>query len=196
MDRSRWRTGCAALGVAAAVVAGAVACSDPGDPLSTWVSKADDVCQQAQSDADASRPNLFQPSMSDTLQKSADLSKDEASQLRAIDLPGERRADVRDYLGTLDDRDRELDLLASETAHPSPDFQPPSLDTLTDETKQAADQAQKLGLKECAAGIDLSVAGASTTTTSPDVSAVPDGPTSEPPPNPTDLDNQTQDQAG
>jgi hypothetical protein len=201
MVRARWRTAGAAIGGALLVV-GLVACrADAGDPLATWVAKADPICRGAQQDADASRPVLFQPSMADTLQKSSSLSKDESQQLRALELPGERRAEVRDYLGSLDDRNRELDLLASEAAHPGPDFAPPSLDTLAADTQKAADQAQSLGLKECRAGIDLAIGASSTTTTTADLGAPggpagPLDPNAQPAPNPTDLDNQTQDQAG
>jgi hypothetical protein len=178
------------------MAAGVSACrADAGDPLSTWITKADDICNQAQQEADASRPVLFQPSLADTLQKSSELSKAEAQQLRALDLPGERRAEVRDYLGTLDDRDRELDLLASQAAHPAADFQPPSLDPLTTQTQKASDQSQALGLKQCRAGIDLSIGGASSTTTTADV-ANSGGPPGSDAPNPTDLDNLPQEKAG
>jgi hypothetical protein len=111
-----------------------------------------------------------------------------------LDKPSEQRDKVRDYLATLDDRNRELDLVASEAEHPSPDFKPPSLDTLGAHTQKATEQAQALGLKSCGAGIDVSVGGSTTTTAPPP--ADPNAPPTTPAPNPTDLDNETQDQAG
>jgi hypothetical protein len=198
MVRSR-RSACTVLaglaGLGSLVVLGACR-ADAGDPLSTWVGKADDICHQAQADADASRPVLFQPSLADTLQKSSTQSKSELTSLRAVDLPGERRAEVRDYLGTLEDRTRELDLLQAQAAHPGPDFKPPSLDTLENDTQKATDQSIALGLKECRAGIDLSVGGASSTTTTAADSSPSTQPGDSPPPNATDLDNFGQDQAG
>lgn len=182
----------AVVGVAMASLT-LVACrGDLGPPLAEWRTKADEICKSIQDEADKTRPVLFEQSLAQTLRKSADYSKNEAQQLRALDKPSERRDRVRDYLAALDDRTRELDLVASQAEHPGLDFQPPSLDKLSTETQRASDIAADLGLKSCRAGIDVSVGGTATTTTgAPD----PNAPTSSSP-DPTERDLETQDQAG
>jgi hypothetical protein len=177
----------------AALVLPLAACrGDLGPPLSEWRSKADEICKSVQSEADLTRPVLFQPSLAQTLRRSAEFSRNEAQRLRDLDKPSEERDKVRDYLAALDERNRQLDLLASAAEHPGPDFAPPSLDPLTATTQDAAKLATELEMKHCRAGIDVSVGvdQASTTTTSLTV------PGDEPAPDATDLDNETQDQAG
>lgn len=166
-----------------------------GPPLSEWRAKADEICKSVQDEADKTRPVLFEQSLAQTLRKSSDYSKNEAQQLRGLDKPADRRDTVRDYLAALDDRNRELELVANQAEHPGIDFKPPSLDKLSTETQKATDLAKELDLKSCRSGIDISVGGQQATTTStakPD----PNAPPTSPVPDPTDLDNETQDQAG
>jgi len=165
-----------------------------GPPLSEWRVKADEICKTVQEEADKTRPVLFEPSLAQTLRKSSDYSRSEAQQLRALDKPSDRRETVRDYLAALDDRNRELELVASQAEHPGLDFKPPSLEKLAAETEKATNLAKDLDLKDCRSGVDVSVAGAPQTTTTgvPD----PNAPPTSPVPDPTDLDNETQDQLG
>ncbi|MEZ5141461.1 MAG: hypothetical protein R2726_02940 [Acidimicrobiales bacterium] len=169
--RARWagvggiRLGRAAF-VVAVVLLGLVACGSDAVPLSSWRTKADDICAQVQKEADQVRPVLFTPTLADTMRKSSELSKKEASQLRDLEKPDEKRAEVREYLGSLDERVRLLDLQASLLSGSDPGGTPPSFDDLATVTAQAASQAQGLGLRKCRAGVDMSVGGSSSSTTS------------------------------
>ena len=155
--------------VAALLVAGgglvAASCSGGGISLSSWRTKADDVCATVQKEADQVRPVLFTPTLADTMRKSAELSKKETSQLRDLEKPDEKRAEVRDYLGSLDERNRQLELQANLLGGSDPGSQP-SFDELAKITAQAASQAQALGMQKCRAGVDMSVGGSSSSSTS------------------------------
>ena len=156
--------------VAALLVAGgglvAASCSGGGISLSSWRTKADDVCATVQKEADQVRPVLFTPTLADTMRKSAELSKKETSQLRDLEKPDEKRAEVRDYLGSLDERNRQLELQANLLGGATPGGTPPSFDDLANTTAQAASQAQALGMQTCRAGVDMSVGASSSSTTS------------------------------
>ena len=156
--------------VAALLVAGgglvAASCSGGGISLSSWRTKADDVCATVQKEADQVRPVLFTPTLADTMRKSAELSKKETSQLRDLEKPDEKRAEVRDYLGSLDERNRQLELQANLLGGATPGGTPPSFDDLAKTTAQAASQAQALGMQKCRAGVDMSVGASSSSTTS------------------------------
>lgn len=155
------RRGWVVATVVAGVVGAAAACGGGGVALSSWRTKADEICAQVQKEADQVRPVLFTPTLADTMRKSAELSKKEASQLRDLEKPDERRAEVRDYLGSLDERNRLLELQASLLGGSDPGGTPPSFDELATVTAQAASQAQGLGLQKCRAGVDMSVGGSS-----------------------------------
>lgn len=163
-----------------------------GPPLAEWRAQADEICKQVQDEADKTRPVLFEQSLAQTLRKSADYSKEEAKQLRAIDKPSEQRDAVREYLNALDDRNRELDLVANQAEHPGPDFEPPSLERLAIDTTRASDFGKQLDMKHCRAGIDVSIGGSD----APPPTTASRDPNAPPPPNPTDLDNETIDQPG
>lgn len=156
--------------VAALLVAGgglvAASCSGGGISLSSWRTKADDVCATVQKEADQVRPVLFTPTLADTMRKSAELSKKETSQLRDLEKPDEKRAEVRDYLGSLDERNRQLELQANLLGGSDPGGSQPSFDELAKITAQAASQAQALGMQKCRAGVDMSVGGSSSSSTS------------------------------
>lgn len=174
---TRARAGAGALALATSIVALLIAggaCSAQGPKLSQWVAKADEICARSQNDAELVRPVVFPRSMLDILRKSAELSKRESRELRDLEKPIERRQAVRDYLGTLDERNRALDLLVSATEQASPDaeVQTEQLVTLT---QKAVEQAQALGLQKCRAGVDLSVGGPPTTFV-PQGDGVPLGP--------------------
>lgn len=151
------------IAVAALVGVAAAGCGGGGIPLSSWRSKADEVCAAVQKEADQVRPVLFTPTLAETMRKSSELSKKEAGQLRDIEKPDEKRAEVRDYLASLDERARLLDLQASLLAGSGPEGAQPSFDELARATQHAASQAQGLGMTKCRAGVDMSVGGSSST---------------------------------
>ncbi|MCX7619326.1 MAG: hypothetical protein N2037_00600 [Acidimicrobiales bacterium] len=169
------------------------ACSAQNRPLSQWVAKADAVCARSQDEAELVRPVVFPRSMLDILRLSSELSKKEASDLRDLEKPTERRQEVRDYLGTLDERNRALDLLVSATEQASPDAEVQTGE-LVRLTQQAVDQAQRLGLQKCRAGVDLSVGGPPTTFV-PQDGGVPLGPVQPGVPG-AEVEIGTQDGAG
>ncbi|MFN8039838.1 MAG: hypothetical protein U0Q07_11570 [Acidimicrobiales bacterium] len=162
--RARRRTAAAVLAAGGGLLA--ASCSGGGIPLSSWRTKADEVCATVQKEADQIRPVLFTPTLADTMRKSAELSKKEASQLRDLEKPDEKRAEVRDYLGSLDERNRQLELQANLLGGATPGATPPSFDDLAKVTAQAASQAQALGMQKCRAGVDMSVGGTSSSSTS------------------------------
>lgn len=185
-----WLRGTAGPVLLAVLVAGMTAgCGGTGPTSAEWVKLADEVCQRHQQEADQSRPVLYQPTLAQTLRRSAEASAGEAQELRDIEKPRDRRAEVREYLAAVDDRTRELQLLADQAEHPGENFQVPSSENLAAATERASTLAQTLKLQKCGAGIDVSVGA--TTTTRP-----ADGVDPNAPPDTGTKDFETQEPAG
>lgn len=134
-----------------------------GPSLASWVKAADDICFESQRSAEASRPVLTTPTLVSSLQKSSAMSKEETNQLRDLERPNERRDEVRDYLGALDDRTLAIDTWVSELTGGAFGAVPQAsanIDRVAAATQKAAELATVLGLEICRAGIDMLVGGA------------------------------------
>ncbi len=177
--------------VACVPLAIAAACSHT-QSIDEWVSKADAICRQAQTNADSDPPPQS-PLPGDRLRLTATRTRDEVDALRKLDEPSEQKSAVAEYFITLDHRDEALQNFAEALDKAPAQGPAPSRAVLEDVTTQAYTQAAALGLNDCNGGVDFAADTTTTTLVAPQDTAPPsttsDG-------TPTDSEDDTQDQPG
>jgi hypothetical protein len=143
-----------ALLLACAVPIAVVACGGE-QPLANWLDQADAVCRSAQAAADEVPPPDT-PFPGDALRVTAERSRSELEQLRALDPPAQQSTGVGEYLATLNVRIEALESTA-DALDAAPAGEPPSSESLQEYTNEAYTQAVALGLEDCAGGVDFAV---------------------------------------
>lgn len=160
------RSRLAVVAVLALVPPAIAACSSEQE-LSSWIDQADAICREAQAAADASAPPES-PFPGEQLRVTAERSRAELEDLRALDPPVQQAAGVSEYLATLNVRIEALENLA-DALDAAPAAGPlPSSESLQEYTNEAYTQAVALGMVDCAGGVDFAV----NTTTSTALSEV------------------------
>ena len=163
-----------ALAVVAVLPLVALACSHELD-IADWVTKADEICQQAQASSDAN-PGPQSPLPGDRLRLTAQRSRAELDELRKLDPPSQKRSSVAEYLLTLEHRADVLITYADELDKAPTQGPFPDRSQLEELTTQAFTQGVALGLEHCNGGIDFSIDTTTTTVPSPITSTpVPTG---------------------
>jgi hypothetical protein len=132
-----------------------LACSGEQD-LASWLSQADAICRQAQEAADA-EPAPDSPFPGEPLRRTAERSRQELEQLRALDPPAQQATGVGEYLATLNVRIESLENTADALDAAPASGPPPSSESLQEYTNEAYTQAVALGLEDCAGGVDFAV---------------------------------------
>jgi hypothetical protein len=132
-----------------------VACGGEQD-LASWLNQADAICRQAQEAADA-EPAPDTPFPGDPLRRTAERSRAELEDLRALDPPAQQATGVGEYLATLNVRIEALENAADALDAAPAGGPPPSSESLQEYTNEAYTQAVALGLDDCAGGVDFAV---------------------------------------
>lgn len=145
----------AALAAACLVPLGVLACSGEQD-LASWLNQADAICRQAQEAADAA-PAPDSPFPGEPLRRTAERSRTELEQLRALDPPAQQSTGVGEYLATLNVRIEALEHAADELDAAPASGPLPSSESLQEYTNEAYTQAVALGLEDCAGGVDFAL---------------------------------------
>jgi hypothetical protein len=143
------------LALVCAVPIAVAACGGEQD-LATWLDQADAICRQAQEAADA-EPAPDTPFPGDALRRTAERSRTELDQLRALDPPAQQSSGVGEYLATLNVRIEALENSADALDAAPASGPPPSSESLQDYTNEAYTLAVALGLDDCAGGVDFAV---------------------------------------
>jgi hypothetical protein len=145
----------AALALVCAVPVVVAACGGEQE-LASWLNQADTICRRAQEAADA-EPAPDTPFPGDALRRTAERSRSELDQLRALDPPAQQASGVGEYLATLNVRIEALENTADALDAAPASGPPPSSESLQDYTTEAYTLAVALGLDDCAGGVDFAV---------------------------------------
>ena len=172
----RTRATSATLAVSIALALVVVACSSEQE-LTSWIDQADAICRSSQQTADDD-PAPDTPFPGDELRRTAEHSRDELEQLRALDPPVQQATGVSEYLATLSVRIEALENTADALDAAPAGGPPPSSESLQEYTNEAYTQAVALGMLDCAGGVDFAV----DTTTSTALSEVESTEPTAPPP--------------